>query len=123
MFGKEHHLVKVNVTIDPSVAFACFEEEWWECAHITDGQASNINTYSSAVVDLNKDLTTVNAFNPAELVENTLANKPDAYVSVDLDNLKTGTKYIDEWFDVRLYNKEKQEHPYDKMYVRLHDYF
>ena len=123
LFGKENHFVKVNVTIEPSVAFACFEEEWWECAHITDGQASIINTYSSAVVDLNKDLTTVNTFNPAELAGNTLTNKPDAYVSVDLNNLKTGNKYIDAWFDVRLYNKTRQEHPYDKMYVRLNDYF
>ena len=48
---------------------------------------------------------------------------PDSYVSVDLENLKTGNKYIDNWFDVRLYSKSREEHPYDKMYVRLNDYF
>jgi len=123
LFGKENHFIKVNVTIEPSIAFACFEEEGWECSHITDGQASIINTYSSSAIDINKDLTTVNTFDPAKLKENQLSIKPDAYVSVDLNNLKTGNKYIDAWFDVRLYNKERQEHPYDKMYVRLNDFF
>ena len=37
--------------------------------------------------------------------------------------LKTGNKYIDAWFDVRLYTKNREEHPYDKMYVRLNDFF
>ncbi len=123
LFGKENHFIKVNVIIEPSVAFACFEEEGWECAHVTDGQASTTNTYSSSVIDISKDLTVVNTFDPAELKENQLSIKPDAYISVDLNNLKTGNKYIDAWFDVRLYNKERQEHPYDKMYVRVNDFF
>ena len=43
--------------------------------------------------------------------------------NVDLSNLKTNNKFIDNWFDVRLYNKNRKEHPYDKMFVRMTDYF
>ena len=41
----------------------------------------------------------------------------------DLSNLKTGNKYIDNWFDVRLYTSSREEHPYDRMYVRANDFF
>ena len=123
LFGKENHFVKVNVSIDKSVAFECFEEEGWECAIMTDNDIEVVNTYLTATVDPLKDLTTVNTYEPAALLQNSLATKFDAYVSVDLENLKTGNKYIDSWFDVRLYTKARKEHPYDKMYVRLNDFF
>ena len=123
LFGKENHFVKVNVNIDPVAAFKCFEEEGWECAIMTDKDLSTVNTYVPAIMDTTKDLITVNTYDPARLVYNSLSTKPDAYVSVDLENLKTGNKYIDAWFDVRLYTKERQEHPYDKMYVRMNDFF
>ena len=121
--NKENHFVKVNVNVDPSIAFACFEEEWWECAFMTNSNDPTVNTYTQALVDMNKDLNVVNEYDPAGVLANKLVVKPDAYVSVDLSNLKTGNKYIDAWFDVRLYNKERQEHPYEKMYVRLNDFF
>ena len=123
LFGKENHFVRVNVSIDKSVAFECFEEEDWECAIMTDNDIEVVNTYLTATVDPLKDLTIVNTYEPAALLRNSLANKFDAYVSVDLENLKTGNKYIDSWFDVRLYTKARKEHPYDKMYVRLNDFF
>ena len=123
LFGKENHFVKVNVEVDPSIAFACFEEEGWECAYITNKDYPIVNTYTQAVVDLDKDLSVVNKYDPAKLTANKLTVQSDSYVSVDLSNLKTGNKYIDAWFDVRLYNKARQEHPYDKMYVRLNDFF
>jgi hypothetical protein len=123
LFGSENHFVRVNVEIDTSVTFECFEGIDWSCASITEVEPSLINTYSSAVIDIDKDLTTVNTYEPVELSINSVATLPDSYLSVDLNNLKTGNKYIDAWFDVRLYNRERQEHPYDKMYVRLNDYF
>ena len=123
LFGKENHFIKVNINIDPSAALACFEEEGWQCAVMTEGELSTINTYLSAIVDPLKDLTTVNTYDPASLSTNSLVIKADPYVSVDLENLKTGNKYIDAWFDVRLYNKAREEHPYDKMSVRVNDYF
>ena len=124
LFGKENHFVRVDVNIKPEVAFACFEEEGWECAMIyTDLDLSTVYTYQRAIADPKIDLTTVNTYDPAAIQQNSLARKPDAYVSVDLENLKTGNKYIDSWFDVRLYTASREEHPYDKMYVRLNDFF
>ncbi len=123
LFGKENHFVRVNVAIEPSVAFACFEEENWECASMTNNNYPIVNTYTQALVDINKDLNVVNEYDPARVIANKLAVQSDSFVSVDLSNLKTGNKYIDAWFDVRLYNKARQEHPYDKMYVRLNDFF
>ena len=60
---------------------------------------------------------------PAEIIGNRLPYGYSSYVSIDLKNLKVGNKYIDDWFDVRLYRKDRKEHPYDKMYARLKDYF
>ena len=124
LFGKENHFVRVNVNINPEAAFACFEGEGWECAVMTEGlDLSIVNTYQPSIVDRTLDLTTVNDYNPAAIKANTLSRKSNAYISVDLENLKTGNKYIDSWFDVRLYTAARKEHPYDKMYVRLNDYF
>jgi hypothetical protein len=123
LFGKENHFVKVNVQIDRSIAFACFEEDDWECGRIVPGDITNINTYVSAVIDDQQDPTTLNTYDPAFISDNKVPNKNDAFISVDLTNLKTGNKYIDAWFDVRLYNKAREEHPYDKMYVRMNDFF
>jgi hypothetical protein len=123
LFGKENHFIRINVNIDPAAAFACFEEEGWECAIITQKDSQTINTYVPSVIDTDKDLSIINTYEPATLLMNSLSVKSDPYVSVDLENLKTGNKYIDAWFDVRLYNKAREEHPYDKMYVRMNDYF
>ncbi len=123
LFGQENHFIKVNVNIDKNATFACFEEKDWLCAEITPKDLSVVNTYFPAIVDDTLDLVTVNTYDPAKILLNTLPNKADAYISVDLENLKTGNKYIDAWFDVRLYTKAREEHPYDKMYVRLNDFF
>ena len=104
LFGKENHFVRVNVAINPSIAFACFEEEDWECAYMTNNNYPIVNTYTQALVDINKDLNVVNEYDPANVIANRLSVKSDSFVSVDLSNLKTGNKYIDSWFDVRLYN-------------------
>ena len=125
LFGKENHFIRINVNVDRSVAFACFDEEGWECAVMSQGlDLSTVNTYVPAVADPSLDLTTENTYEPAEVFSNNeLTSKHDAFISVDLENLKTGNKYIDSWFDVRLYTADRKEHPYNKMYVRLKDHF
>jgi hypothetical protein len=123
LFGKENHFVRVNVNVNKDYAFACFEEPGWECARITPDDMELFNMYYTGVVDESKDLTTVNTYDPAIIRRDKLGNLFNAYISVDLENLKTGNKYIDSWFDVRLYSKTREEHPYDKMYVRLNDFF
>ena len=122
LFGAENHFVKINVRLDPSVAGACYEEPFWECAKIRYGDTTVSNTYAKAVIDFTKDLTTVNTYDPAKL-NMSLTERFDAFISIDLNNLKTGNTYIDSWFDTRLYTSDREEHPYDKMYVRTNDFF
>ena len=121
LFGAENYFVKVKVTLDPTVVFKCYEEPYWECAVV--GAAVDTDPYySEAILDFDKDLETVNTYDPAQL-NLSLSTRFDAFVSVDLNNLKTGNIYIDSWLDVRLYTAEREEHPYDEMFVRQNDYF
>ena len=124
LFGKENHFIRVDVNIDGTNALACFEEEYWECAIIQPEIVDpNTDGYTQAVINLNLDLSPSGGYDPAEALNNYLVRLTNAYVSVDLNNLKTGNKYIDSWFDVRLYTKNRMEHPYDKMYVKMRDFF
>ena len=123
LFGKENHFIRVDVRINRTVSNGCFEEVGWQCASVTTGEPTTINTYQSAVIDLDADPITVNTYEPAEITANAIPNFSDPWVSVDLENLKTGNKFIDAWFDVRLYKSNRQEHPYNKMYIRENDFF
>ena len=121
LFGTENYFVKVKVTLDPTVVFKCYEEPYWECAVITN-KSDTDPYYAEAILDFDKDLTTVNTYEPAQL-NMSLSTRFDAFVSVDLTNLKTGNIYIDSHLDVRLYTADREEHPYDQMFVRQNDYF
>jgi hypothetical protein len=121
LFGAENVFVKVDLNIKDT-GNLCFEEPGWQCLKMTLGAFPVVNTYYTAVMDTGKDLTTVNTYEPAQIV-NSLANINNPYVGVSLANLKTGNKYIDAWFDVRLYTKAREEHPYDEMYLPPSDYF
>ena len=93
----------------------------WECAVIYN-YVDTDPYYNEAILDFNKDLAIENTYEPARL-NMSLSTRFDAFVSVDLNNLKTGNIYIDSHLDVRLYTAEREEHPYDQMFVRQNDYF
>lgn len=121
LFGAENVFIKVDLNI-LDTGNLCFEEPGWECLKMTFGIFPVVNTYSTAVMDPEKDLDIVNTYEPAQIV-NTLSKINNPYIGVSLANLKTGNKYIDAWFDVRLYTKAREEHPYDEMYLPPTDYF
>ena len=123
LFGKENHFIRVAVDVNGSITLKCFSEAQWECAIITGGEFPEDNTFEQAIIDQEKDLITINGYEPAKISSNSLVPKNDAYISVLLENLKTDNKYIDSWLDVRLYTKSREEHPYEKMYVRIKDFF
>ena len=56
-------------------------------------------------------------------ISNTLSVEWDSMALIDLTNLKTGNKYNDDWIDVRLYTKYREEHPYDQMWIGYKDSF
>jgi hypothetical protein len=122
LFGVENCFIRVNVDVPLDITLQCYEEPFWECAHISLEEAGYTNYYESAIIDYNKDFEMVNDYEPANITSKVRAST-DSFISVDLDNLKTNNIYVDDWLDVRLYTSERMEHPYDKMYVRLHDYF
>ena len=121
LFGTENYFVKVTVSLDPNVVSKCFEETFWECARITDAPEADVY-YDGAIIDYRKDLEPINTYVPANL-NMSLIRKFDGYISVDLNNLKTGNIYMDDWLDVRLYTAQREEHPYDQMFVRQNDSF
>lgn len=121
LFGTENYFVKVTVQIDPRYALACFTEKFWECAKETEENAT-VNTYNPAVEDENSDLSTVNTYEPADISRGLQVQK-DAYLSIDLKNMKTGNIYVDNWLDVRLYTENREEHPYDKMFIQSNAVF
>jgi len=122
LFGAENYFVKVHADVPLDFTLKCFEEPYWECARISTEEPDPSGLYKQAVIDATKDLEIVNTYEPAQITFNKRAST-DSFISVDLNNLKTGNTYIDSWLDVRLYTSEREEHPYDKMYVRLHDFF
>ena len=79
--------------------------------------------YTQAIDDYSKDLLPIeNTFRPAVFTnELTFVQRP--LVKILLANLKTGNKYIDAWFDVRLYKPNREEHPYDVMYINPKSFF
>ena len=123
LFGKENHFIRVEVRINRTVSNSCFEEAGWQCAMVTEEEPNIVNTYESAVIDPDGDPVTVNTYVPASIKASAIPDISDPWVSVDLENLKTGNKFIDAWFDVRLYKSNREEHPYNKMYIRENDFF
>ena len=121
LFGTENYFVKINVNVDLEYVTACFEEMFWECAVISNKTDSDAN-YIAARIDLNLDLITENDYEPASMTIRP-SKRLNSYVSIDLNNLKTNNKYIDDWLDVRLYTANREEHPYDKMYIREKGFF
>ena len=124
LFGAENHFVRINVTVDRNFSKGCFEEQYWECAEIDYLDKDQGIYYNAAEIDTSKDLTTVNEYEPANInLQQEIPLIYDPYISVDLKNLKVNNKYIDDWLDVRLYTKDRQEHAGDHMYVKLNDFF
>jgi len=123
LFGTENHFVKINLNIIGNVVqkeylepgyikgdVLFFSEENdadFVTSSIDQGGAENDPGYSSAATP-SLTLPSIGS---------------DAYLSVDLTNLKTSNIYNDANVDVRLYTNESEEHPYDLMYIKPSDYF
>lgn len=121
LFGTENYFVKIKLTIDTHYARKAYGEAYWDPAMFTESTVPD-PFYSEGVVDFALDLETLNTYEPARL-SNELTPLFDTYVSVDLTNLKTGNIYIDNWLDVRLYTRNREEHPYDEMFIKQNDVF
>tara|TARA_B100001094_G_scaffold332862_1_gene406947 strand:+ start:7054 stop:7731 length:678 start_codon:yes stop_codon:yes gene_type:complete len=124
LFGSENVFIKVQLNIQSTTtAFqnvTVTENDYlpvW-----TLGEAGTTNSYDTGVFDFNSDISSVNDFNPSTIT-NDLSSYLNPYVRVDLKNLKTGNKYIDNWFDVRIYTEDRIEYAYDTIYLGINDCF
>lgn len=124
LFGAENIFIKVQLNIQ-SAASAFTNINTPENTYYpvwTFFEEGIENFYESALFDFTADRNIVNTYEPAKISNDLSAfNKP--YVRVDLTNLKTGNQYIDNWFDVRIYTKNREEYAYDTIYLGINDYF
>ena len=124
LFGAENIFVKVQLNIQSATsAFTNVnvpENTYYPVWTFYEEGVENF--YATGVFDFTLDRVTVNDYEPAKISNDLSAfNKP--YVRVDLTNLKTGNKFIDNWFDVRIYTKDREEYAYDTIYLSTNDYF
>tara|TARA_R100001082_G_scaffold81687_1_gene48587 strand:- start:12579 stop:13289 length:711 start_codon:yes stop_codon:yes gene_type:complete len=121
LFGAENRFIKFNIDIvDTYIDYK--GEDGWDPMSLTYEDNSTVNGYDPVIYDTTLDLGIVNDYHPAIIVSS-IPRYADGYVGINLENLKTNNKYIDSRLDVRLYNRDKQEHPFDKMYVNYKDEF
>ena len=124
LFGAENIFIKVQLNIQ-SAASAFTNINTPENTYYpvwTFFEEGIENFYESALFDFAADRNTVNTYEPAK-ISNDLSTFNKPYVRVDLTNLKTGNQYIDNWFDVRIYTKNREEYAYDTIYLGINDYF
>jgi hypothetical protein len=124
LFGAENYFVKVNLDILNNASDACYEEPLWSCGFVDYTYDVPDPFYGTGLV-LKDRFPNDNTYVEANVNDSYLPYLPgrDAFISVDLNNLKVGNIYIDDWLDVRLYTKDREEHPFDRMYVRTNDFF
>ena len=124
LFGAENIFIKVQLNIQ-SAASAFTNINTPENTYYpvwTFFEEGIENFYESALFDFTADRNIVNTYEPAK-ISNDLSTFNKPYVRVDLTNLKTGNQYIDNWFDVRIYTKNREEYAYDTIYLGINDYF
>jgi hypothetical protein len=125
LFGAENHFVKIDLRVTGDVVFQCYEGDGWQCAEISNQISEEIYWEMGEVDAFHNVPIDPDGYYQAALSANRLPNLDGkrGYFSVELINNKTGNKYNDDWLDVRLYTRGREEHPYDKMYVRQYDQF
>tara|TARA_B100001559_G_C16489162_1_gene617614 strand:+ start:550 stop:1233 length:684 start_codon:yes stop_codon:yes gene_type:complete len=125
LFGAENIFIKIDLDILSAVSVFGTDDipvNTYFPAFVDFDAVDEGLYYEQAVMDFQKDRFTINTYEPAT-ISNTLESIPRPLVRIDLNNLKTGNKYIDAWFDTRLYTKDRVEHPYDVMYVNPSSFF
>ena len=124
LFGAENVFIKVQLNIQSaSSTFTNIQNSENSYFPVwTFPETGTTNFYDTAEFDFTVDTVEVNDFEPS-VINNNLSDFVDPYVRIDLTNLKTGNKYIDNWFDVRIYTANREEYAYDTIYLSINDFF
>ena len=123
LFGVENYFTKIQLNIIGDKLFACFEEPGWDCAQISYRNQEEPYWFP-ADIDFNIPCVPYNTYDCPAISQNELPNLgPNSYFSVDLINNKTGNIYNDDWVDIRLYSRNREEHGFDRMWLKPKDFF
>ncbi len=121
LFGAENHFVKFDLNLIENRTAAPYTEAGWSAPVIKfflKGAHADWEEYK-----LDKVVTGDINYQDADILPYSLPELQDMYVSVRLVNKKTGNIYVDDWLDARLYTSDREEHPYELMYLKQNDFF
>ena len=120
LFGSENRFIKIDLKIQSaSSVFANIEfpeNTYFPVWTLED--VTLVNDFTTAEFNYLLDPATVNSYAPASVTGN-LSEYNRPMVSIDLNNVKTGNKFVDAWFDVELYGKDKQMVDGDFLYTDI----
>ena len=120
LFGSENNFVKINVDIKSTTSLftspGIVENDFEPVALKQDQDVEN--DFFTAFFDFTKDPNPVDQFDPAFL-SNTLSGYYRPVISVELFNLGTGNRFVDNWLDVQLYSRDRQPIDVDKIFTDL----
>ena len=142
LFGVENHFIKIKLQLKEPITGiyqindylpAEFGVETYTASDPYTWDNAGYDTPGRAYIDYEADLdddgscsdrpVCWNKYEPAQLGSEIIPALNSKYYKIELKNLKTGNIYIDSWLDVRLYNKFREEHPYDIMYIKQNEFF
>ena len=122
LFGAENKFIKY--TPDPRIEYAnsCFEDDSYECAQLEQDPVPD-SDYLPIDYD-NREFPTEETYEELRISANAIPHYHDTDLySVEIINHGVDNIYMDDWLDVRLYNKNWDEHPFTKMWLPLTEPF
>ena len=122
LFGAENMYVRIDLDI-VNFANTCnilVDDYYDACIQYVDDPP--FYGYQQADIQPLEDRVPVNTYDPAEISgEVPLLDNPK--IRIDVNNLKTGNIYIDNWLDVMVYTKRGEMWPFDTIYLNPKDFF
>lgn len=123
LFGTENFFVKVRLVVDGDIVLVEYMEPGYTAASIDYNDSTTSPDYTAGLVNpvaTESDVDWDSAATPPLTLPDI---GTDTFLSVKLTKHATGNIYNDAHVDVRLYTSEREEHPYDTMYIKPTDHF
>ena len=120
LFGPENKFIKLDLNILSSSS-SLDSEENEENDYFPATQNGDIplgNDYFTSKMDFLKDLTSVNLYNPATAT-GALSDYERPVISIELENIGTGNRFVDNWLDIRLYSPNREPIDGNKLYTDI----
>lgn len=119
LFGAENYYIDFHADI-LDIVLKPFSEPGWEASNILKEPTSGEGDWEQ--FDLT-DVTYNTDYEEAVTGYHTLPELNNKVISVRLNNKGTNNIYVDDWVDVNLHTADRQVHPYDFMWISVHDHF